>query len=157
MSNWRLVNSGTYGLGDDVNFGMRGPWYVWTRKRMGLVDLWTRDEVDFVIYGFGNVSTWGRGLKNNANFGTRWIEDLWNWRLVNPETCGLRGTQKELVIVSSTWQVPASMVRPDMSTCLSIKLWKLWKQNRFNVEDRILRGQPRMALLVSYYWTAFSW
>ena len=57
------------------------------------------------------------------DFKTCGIEDVWNWGVVDPETCGFSGAQKELV--SSTRQVPASMVRHDMSACLLYRVTAL--------------------------------
>ena len=73
------------------------------------------------------------------------------WGVVDSEKCGLGGAQKELV--SSSWQVPASMVPIDMSACL---FYRDSSEYKIGSMQRVVYFLGSHGWL-SWYVTPFSW
>lgn len=98
-------------ISKDLNWRVRRPIPGYHEKR-----LWSRFS-DFYTKIFE---------LDDVVFVTCGIVDVWSWGVVESvDTRGLGGSQKEFV--SSTWQLPASIVRPDMPACL---LYRESSENR---------------------------
>lgn len=120
-------------ISKDLNWRVRRsiPGYhekkLWSRFSDFYTKIFELDDVVFVTCGIVDVSVELGSCGLGRHAWTRWF----------PER------------VCQQYMTAPSVHRSAWYACLPIIPWKLWEQNRFKAECRILRGLPWMTFLVS--------